>query len=92
MHRSPACFVATALALSLLAVTGCGEDDNSGETAAQTTTEAPTGEPDPVEVTAVPVRYVGRRVEARLGADIVEVLDGSCTVVSHSRLVAKGSE
>jgi hypothetical protein len=41
---------------------------------------------------SVPVRYVGRRVDVRLGADTVEVLDGSRSVAAHARLVAKGSE
>jgi len=41
---------------------------------------------------SVPVRYVARRVEVRLGADTIEILDGSRTVASHARLVAKGSE
>lgn len=41
---------------------------------------------------SVPVRYVGRRVDVRLGADTVEVLDGPRTVAVHARLVAKGSE
>ena len=41
---------------------------------------------------SVPVRYVGRRVEVRLGADTVEVLDGPRVVAAHARLVAKGSE
>ncbi|HEY7010232.1 MAG TPA: IS21 family transposase [Jatrophihabitantaceae bacterium] len=41
---------------------------------------------------SVPVRYVGRRVDVRLGAEVVEVLDGSRTVAVHARLVAKGSE
>jgi transposase len=41
---------------------------------------------------SVPVRFVGRRVEVRLGADTVEVLDGSRSVATHARLVAKGSE
>lgn len=41
---------------------------------------------------SVPVRYVGRRVEVRLSADSVEVLDGSRSVAAHARLVAKGSE
>jgi hypothetical protein len=40
----------------------------------------------------VPVRYVGRRVEVRLSADTVDVIDGSRTVATHARLVAKGSE
>ncbi len=41
---------------------------------------------------SVPVRYVGRRVDVRLGADTIEVLDASRTVAAHTRLVAKGSE
>jgi transposase len=41
---------------------------------------------------SVPVRYVARRVDVRLGADTVEVLDGSRSVAVHARLVAKGSE
>jgi hypothetical protein len=38
---------------------------------------------------SVRVRYVGRRVEVRLGADTVEVLDGSRTIAAHARLVAR---
>ena len=38
---------------------------------------------------SVPVRYVGRRVEVRLGADTVEVLDGSRIVAAHARLVTR---
>ena len=41
---------------------------------------------------SVPVRCVGRRVEVRLGADSVEVLDGARVVAAHARLVAKASE
>jgi hypothetical protein len=41
---------------------------------------------------SVPVRFVGRRVEVRLGADTVEVLDGNRVVASHPRAVAKGFE
>ena len=41
---------------------------------------------------SVPVRFVGRRVEVRLGADAIDVLDGSRLVASHARLVAKGAE
>ena len=41
---------------------------------------------------SVTVRYVGRRVDVRLGADSVEVLDGSRVVAVHARLVAKASE
>src|SRR6266540_630456 len=41
---------------------------------------------------SVPVRFVGRRVEVRLGAETVEVLDGARIVTTHARLVAKGAE
>ncbi len=41
---------------------------------------------------SVPVRFVGRRVEVRLGADTIDVLDGPRVVASHARLVAKGAE
>jgi transposase len=41
---------------------------------------------------SVPARFVGRRVDVRLGADTVDVLDGSRVVASHPRLVAKGAE
>jgi transposase len=41
---------------------------------------------------SVPVRFVGRRVEVRLGADTIEVLDGSRVITTHPRLVAKGAE
>ncbi|HAM01440.1 MAG TPA: IS21 family transposase [Acidimicrobiaceae bacterium] len=41
---------------------------------------------------SVPVRYVGRRLEVRLGADRLEVLDGSSVVAAHERAGAKGTE
>jgi len=41
---------------------------------------------------SVPVRFVGRRVEVRLGAETIEVLDGPRVVAVHARLVAKGVE
>jgi transposase len=41
---------------------------------------------------SVPVRYVGRRIDVRLGAETIEALDGSRIVAAHPRLVAKGSE
>jgi transposase len=41
---------------------------------------------------SVPVRYVAQRLDVRLGADCVEVLDGSTVVARHPRGIAKGSE
>lgn len=41
---------------------------------------------------SVPVRYVAQRLDVRLGADSVEVLDGSTVVARHPRGIAKGSE
>jgi transposase len=41
---------------------------------------------------SVPVRYVGRRVDVRLGADTVEVLDGRDGIVVHDRLTGRGGE
>lgn len=41
---------------------------------------------------SVPARYVGRRVEVHLGAETVEVLDGSRLVAAHARVVAKSAE
>ena len=41
---------------------------------------------------SVPVRYAGRRLEVRLGADSVEVRDGTRTVALHPRARGKGSE
>jgi transposase len=34
---------------------------------------------------SVPVRYAGRRLEVRLGAEVVEVLDGAVVVARHPR-------
>jgi transposase len=34
---------------------------------------------------SVPVRYVGRRVDVRVGADTIEVLDGAAVVAHHVR-------
>jgi transposase len=41
---------------------------------------------------SVPVRFVGRRVEVRLGAETIDVLDGPRVVATHARLVTKGAE
>jgi hypothetical protein len=41
---------------------------------------------------SVPVRYAGRRIGVRLGAEAVEALDGAGVVARHERLVARGSE
>ena len=41
---------------------------------------------------SVPVRFVGRRVEVRLGADTIDIYDGPRSVAVHDRLVAKGAE
>lgn len=41
---------------------------------------------------SVPVHYVGRRIDVRLGAGTVEVLNGARVVAIHARLVAKASE
>lgn len=41
---------------------------------------------------SAPVRFVGRRVDVRLGAETVEILDGPRVVAVHARLVAKGAE
>jgi transposase len=41
---------------------------------------------------SVPVRYVAQRLDVRLGADSVEVLDGSRIVARHPRGIVKGSE
>jgi transposase len=40
---------------------------------------------------SVPVRYAGRRLQARVGADTIEVLDGSAVVARHARSI-KGDE
>jgi hypothetical protein len=41
---------------------------------------------------SVPVRYVGRRLEVRLGAESVQALDGHMIVATHPRATAKGTE
>lgn len=41
---------------------------------------------------SVPVAYVGRRIDVRLGAETIEALDGSRVVAAHPRLSAKGTE
>lgn len=41
---------------------------------------------------SVPVRYFGRRLDVRLGADAVEVLDGPAVVARHPRAATKGAE
>ena len=41
---------------------------------------------------SVPVRYVGRRVDVRLGADAVEVFDGCQVLAVHDRLTSRGGE
>ena len=41
---------------------------------------------------SVPARYVGRRVDVRLGADRVDVIDGAVVVASHPRAAFKGVE
>ena len=41
---------------------------------------------------SVPVRFVGRRVEVRLGAETIDIYDGPRVVGSHARLVTKGAE
>jgi transposase len=41
---------------------------------------------------SVPVRYVGRRVDVRLGADTVEVFNGRHIVAVHPRLAGRGGE
>jgi transposase len=41
---------------------------------------------------SVPVRYVGRRVDVRLGADTIEVVDGRHLVAVHDRLIGRGGE
>ena len=39
---------------------------------------------------SVPVRYAGRRIDVRLGAETVEALDGAKVVAPHARAVGKG--
>jgi transposase len=41
---------------------------------------------------SVPVRYAGRRMDVRLGAETVEALDGAMVVARHARAVGKGVE
>jgi transposase len=41
---------------------------------------------------SVPVRFAGRRIDVRLGADRVSALDGSVVVATHSRAQGKGME
>ncbi len=41
---------------------------------------------------SVPARYAGRRLDVRLGAETVEVLEGSAVVAAHPRAVARSSE
>ena len=41
---------------------------------------------------SVPVRFVGRRLDVRLGAERVQVFDGSNVIADHARAVAKGVE
>lgn len=40
---------------------------------------------------SVPVRYVGRRVDARVGADTVEVLDGATVVATRVCVESKAT-
>jgi transposase len=41
---------------------------------------------------SVPVRFAGRRIDVRLGADRVSALDGSSVVAIHARAPGKGAE
>jgi len=41
---------------------------------------------------SVPVRYAGRRVEVRLGAEVIDVFDGAPVVANHDRLAGRGGE
>jgi len=41
---------------------------------------------------SVPARYAGRRLEVRLGADTLRVLDAGTVVATHTRSLHKGSE
>jgi hypothetical protein len=40
---------------------------------------------------SVPARFVGRRVDARVGAETVEILDGASVIAAHAR-ARKGDE
>jgi Mu transposase, C-terminal domain len=41
---------------------------------------------------SVPARYAGRRLDVRLGAETVDVLDGPRVVASHPRLALRGGD
>lgn len=41
---------------------------------------------------SVPARYAGRRLDVRLGADTVEVIDRATVVARHERATVKGAE
>jgi hypothetical protein len=41
---------------------------------------------------SVPVRFAGRRIDVRLGADRVSALDGAAVVATHPRAQGKGTE
>ena len=41
---------------------------------------------------SVPARYAGRRLEVRLGATMITIIDGTAVVASHPRSLAKGTE
>jgi hypothetical protein len=41
---------------------------------------------------SVPVRFAGRRIDVRLGAETVEALDGANVVAGHPRGVVKGAQ
>lgn len=41
---------------------------------------------------SVPASYAGRRVQVRLGADTLRILDGGTVIASHVRSLHKGSE
>ncbi|WP_439117352.1 Mu transposase domain-containing protein, partial [Nocardioides cremeus] len=41
---------------------------------------------------SVPARYAGRRLEVRLGADTIRVLDAGTVIATHVRSLHKGSE
>lgn len=41
---------------------------------------------------SVPARYAGRRLEVRLGADTIRILDAGTVVATHTRSLHKGSQ
>jgi hypothetical protein len=41
---------------------------------------------------SVPARYAGRRLEVRLGADTIRILDAGKVIATHTRSLHKGSE